>query len=281
MFVQQDIFGEVTSEAKSQVPNLTREEELLLCGVRPGSEFLPLLYSALASLQGKSKRMSPVPSAALRRVAAGNDGSDYDLKGEKPSSGVRERTHAFSPLKNVAESSQNNGFTAFSDVKHGIGYRSQGRLPSVTHNRAMPPQLPPPRVVAPVLMPMCDAAPPAPPRPLPPKVILNDLRGGALPPLNTEVSIDMDFLKGSPRPTGGLNLKTVGHPRLFTSGAIPISHTKAMPAKMGDLTLPLSWPSHEDHTKHLGGRGCIGNKAPLAPLRNFGKSPAGGLLPKK
>ncbi|ESL10664.1 hypothetical protein TRSC58_01598 [Trypanosoma rangeli SC58] len=219
--------------------------------------------------------MSPVHAAAVRGVAAGNDGSDYDLKRETSSSGVRERTHALSPLKKVAENLQSNVFVASSDTKRGIGCRSQGKLSSDAQNRVMLPQLPPPRVVAPLLMPMCAAAPPAPPQPLPPKVTLNDLRGGALHPLNTEAFSDVDLLKGSTRPTSGLNLKTVGHPRSFTSGAIPFSNTKALPVKMGDLTLPLSWPSHEDHAKHLERRGRIDKKAPLAPLRIFGKSPAG------
>ncbi|RNF04088.1 uncharacterized protein Tco025E_08095 [Trypanosoma conorhini] len=274
MFVQQEALERVTAGARTRVSNLTREEELLLRGVRPGSEFAPLLYSALSPPHSRAEGVRPVHSAGVRGVAAAGYGSGYNLKGEEVSSGVMEKTQTISPPKNVGANLHHKNFAASPDVETGIGYSSQARRPGNMQGCAMPRTSP--RVLVPSLMPMCDAAPPAPPQPLPHNVSLSGFRGGALPPLNTEASNDVDLakvpLKGL---TGSPRLQTPGQPKAFTSGSIPISDTKARLAELGDFNLPLSWPSHEDHAKHLAGRGRIGKKAPLAPLRTFGKSAAG------
>ncbi|EKF33576.1 hypothetical protein MOQ_002553 [Trypanosoma cruzi marinkellei] len=284
MFAQQRTLEGVTAGVGSRVSSITWEEELLLRGVRPDSEYVPLLHPVFPSPRSKDDGVTSVSPEVMRGVFAGEDVSACGLKGERLAGNPGDKPRTRSPPKVISARIPRKELANSPSGESVIGYSSDGGLSSITQGRVMPPSLVPARVIVPSLIPMRDEAPPPTrERTKPPHTRLKGLPGGFLPPLNTDTFRDVEMAKvsSSKEPASSQKLNPMGGSAPFSSGAIPISDTQATLTRLGDFTLPSSWPLQDDNRKHLVRRCSTGRKTALAPVRSSGKSPVGVVDKKK
>lgn len=215
----------------SKVPDLTWEEELLLRGVRPDSDLVPVIQKSIASPQNRCKTSHNNKNTSfyftIKQGVAGGDVSNRCLvkNNHVGSSQVMGGFETVSPLKNISARVNKKGTLTFSDCGSVIDCFSDCGQSSTTRSLVRPTSFVSPRVVVSSLNCADDDAK----VPSPHNTRAGLAHGGLLPPLDTSTLREARTASTAftaPQ-QGDRKLGRLTPLRSPINGAIPIRETEA------------------------------------------------------